>query len=536
MLKYCSNLFSYARRRSVEVAVGNVLIGADNPVVIQSMTTTKTDDIEASVAQAASIAKAGGEIVRLTAQGRSQAESLRYVHDGLRGQGCQVPLVADIHFNPEAAFIAAKYVEKVRINPGNFADQASVKQKFGELIAICREHGTALRIGVNHGSLSARMVERWGDTPRGMVESAMEYLQLCREFDFWQVVVSFKSSNVRTMVEAYRLGAAMMDEQGLNFPLHLGVTEAGSDEDGRIKSAVGIGALLSDGLGDTIRVSLTEAPEAEIPVARMIVDYCAMRQVQNYIPEDEEPLMYDPYKFSRRSTGVPMVLTEAPKMITTEEAMNGVQGWIAVNYEQLSWQFLEWLESHEDRYLVLSSDNNNWVAEIRAAFVRIMRHKLANPVIIHRDYEVDSYEKLQIYAAVDFGSVLIDGLGDGLWIERCGVTVGEKLGLDILQATRLRISKTEIISCPGCGRTLFDLTSTARAVKERLGSRVGLKIAVMGCIVNGPGEMADADYGYVGAGEGRVTLYRDGEVVERNISQDEALDRLEALIDADRRN
>lgn len=533
MLKYCSNLFSYSRRQTVAVKVGDVLIGGDNPVVIQSMTTTKTEDTDSSVAQSASIAVAGGQIVRLTAQGRSQAENLRNIYSRLRAQGCSVPLVADIHFNPEAAFIAAKYVEKVRINPGNFADGDNLREKFAELIGVCRDHGTALRIGVNHGSLSMRMVERWGDTPQGMVESAMEYLRLCREMDFWNVVVSFKSSNVRTMVEAYRLGAAVMDAEGLNFPLHLGVTEAGSDEDGRIKSAVGIGALLSDGLGDTIRVSLTEAPEAEIPVARMIVNYCAARQVQNYIPEDEEPLMYDPYKFSRRLSGVPVVLTQTPEMITAQEAINGVKGWISVNYEQLSWQFLEWLESNGDRYLVLSSDNNNWVAEIRAAFVRIMRHKLTNPVIIHRDYGVVDSERLQIYAAVDFGSVLIDGLGDGVWIESCGETVGEKLGLDILQATRLRISKTEIISCPGCGRTLFDLTSTARAVKERFGGRVGLKIAVMGCIVNGPGEMADADYGYVGAGEGRVTLYRGGEVVERNIAQSEALDRLEALIDGD---
>lgn len=529
MLKYCENLFDYVRRQSLAVDIAGVCIGGNNPIVVQSMTTTKTEDTLSSVEQAIRIADAGAKLVRLTAQGRSQAENLREIRRELNTAGCHVPLVADIHFNPEAAYIAARHVEKVRINPGNFASAENVESRFRELIAICREHGTALRIGVNHGSLSQRMVEQWGDTPRGMVESAMEYLRICRDEDFWNIVVSFKSSNVRTMVEAYRLGAATMDSEGLRFPLHLGVTEAGSDEDGRIKSAVGIGALLSDGLGDTIRVSLTEEPENEIPVARTIVEYCTSHSLQNYIPIDEEPLPYDPYRFHKRSTTTPIVITQRTTTITPTQAIDGTEGWISINLEELSWQFMEWLENHPERTLVLTSDNNNWVAEIRAAFVQVMRHNLINPIIIRRNYAEVDYYKLQIYAAIDFGSILIDGLGDGVWIENFATIQPEKLGLDILQATRLRISKTEIISCPGCGRTLFDLPTTARRVKERLGDKVGLKIAVMGCIVNGPGEMADADYGYVGAGNGLVTLYAAGKVVERNIPQDEALEKLEQL-------
>lgn len=532
MQKYCPNLFAYTRRNTYPVSVGSVIIGNDAPIVVQSMTTTKTEETSASVAQTMRIAAAGGQLVRLTAQGRSQAENLAEIRSALSASGCTIPLIADIHFNPEAAYIAARHVEKVRINPGNFASEDELPAKLRELIDICREHGTALRIGVNHGSLSSRMVEQWGDTPRGMVESAMEYLRLCREAEFRNVVVSFKSSNVRTMVHAYRLGAATMDAEGLNFPLHLGVTEAGSDEDGRIKSAVGIGALLSDGLGDTIRVSLTEEPENEIPVARTIVDYCTSHAIQNYIPVDEDPLPYNPYQFRRRSSSEPIVVAEQVETITTQEAMAGGEGWISVSLEELNWQFMEWLEQHVERTLVVTSENNNWVAEIRALFVQIMRHKLSNPIIIRRNYVETDEAKLQIYSAIDFGAILIDGLGEGIWLENNGQTLPEKLGLDILQATRLRITRTEIISCPGCGRTLFDLPTTARIVKERLGNRVGLKIAVMGCIVNGPGEMADADYGYVGAGNGLVTLYKAGEVVERNIPQAEALEKLERLIDA----
>lgn len=364
MKKYCANLFMYTRRQTIGVQVGGVEIGSDFPIVVQSMATTKTEDTTASVAQALLIARAGAELVRFTAQGREQAENLRSIRNSLRLSGCDVPLVADIHFSPEAAFIAARHVEKVRINPGNFASKETMRAKFSELIDICQQNGTALRIGVNHGSLADRTVEQWGNTPRGMVESALEYLEICRERKFSNVVVSFKSSNVRTMVEAYRLAAAMMDAQGLNFPIHLGVTEAGSDEDGRIKSAVGIGALLSDGIGDTIRVSLTEEPQAEIPVARTIAEYCTSHALQNYIPTDEEPLPYDPFKFHKRSTAKPIVIDTLVDVITPEEAQNGQQGWIGVTLETLDWELMEWLENNPDRTLVLTSENNNWVAEI----------------------------------------------------------------------------------------------------------------------------------------------------------------------------
>lgn len=531
MNSYCKNLFEYNRRHTRTVVVGGVAMGGTNPVVVQSMTTAKTEDALACVDQAISIFEAGAQLVRLTAQGRGQAENLSVIKQMIASRGYMIPLVADIHFNPEAAYIAAKYIDKVRINPGNFASADNMRDKLGELIKICKECKRALRIGVNHGSLASRIVERWGDTPAGMVESAMEYLRLCREFDFWDVVVSFKSSNVRTMVEAYRLGAATMDSEGLNFPLHLGVTEAGSDEDGRIKSAVGIGALLVDGIGDTIRVSLTESPESEIPVARTIIEYCATRTIQNYIPTSQESLPYDPFVFSKRSaTSVPIVVGGEQSTITPQDALNGAQGWVVVTLDDFEPEFLEWLAENPHRELVVTSENNNWTAEIRAAFVVMLRNKLPNPMIIRKNYEEKEYEKLQIYASIDFGSILIDGFGDGVWIENFGETLPEKLGLDILQATRMRMTKTEIISCPGCGRTLFDLPTTARKVKERLGGVAGLKIAVMGCIVNGHGEMADADYGYVGAGEGKVTLYKGGEIVERNIPQEQALERLAELV------
>lgn len=534
-MKYCKDLLSYARRTTVPVRVGDVVIAGDSPIVVQSMTTTRTEDTTESVDQVIRIAREGAELVRLTAQGRSQAANLENISRELRLRDCLVPLVADIHFNPEAAFIAARYVQKVRINPGNFATQDQMSAKFAELLAVCREHGTALRVGVNHGSLSNRIMDQYGDTPRGMVESAMEYLRMARDEDFWNIVVSFKSSNVRVMVEAYRLGAAMMDAEGLCFPLHLGVTEAGEGEDGRVKSAVGIGALLCDGLGDTLRVSLTEEPEREIPVARILADYFRDRALQNYIPVDDEPLPYDPFEFRRRTTDIlPEVVDRSLELCTAEEALAGtVQQYdaVAVRLEDLGYEFLEWLEGHDDVVLVLTSENNNWVAEIRAAFIQVMRHGLSNRIIIRRNYTEADPEALQIYAAADFGAVLIDGLGDGVWIENFGQTLEPGLGLSILQATRLRISRTEIISCPGCGRTLFDLPTTARAVKARFGNMPGLKIAVMGCIVNGPGEMADADYGYVGAGADLVTLYRGREVVERNVPQAEALERLEKLIE-----
>lgn len=604
MKRYCPNMFSYNRRKTTPIKIGSHLtIGGGQPIVVQSMTTTNTADVDSSAAQVISLASAGAQMVRLTAQGRTEAERLLTIRRRVEEQECYVPLVADIHFNAQLALIAAQYVSKVRINPGNFIDkranfthieytpeewaseQDKLRSELVALIEVCKYYNTAIRIGVNHGSLSDRMISRWGDTPRGMVESAMEFLRICRDENFDRVVVSLKSSNTRVMVQAYRLIVTSMDSEDMHYPLHLGVTEAGEGDDGRIRSAVGIGALLADGLGDTIRVSLTEAPECEIAPAQILANYFVGREMHNYIPIDDDPLPYDPYTFRRRATtpvlfgGVAIGGDTAPapvvvvgdtaqgadisptyfQMISPRRAMEceghtdqNAEAWIACTLENLSYEFLEWLEDHPTRILVVVSDNTHWVGEVRACMVQLMRHGLRNPVIISKCYAEKSYDKLQIYAAADFGAILVDGLGDGIWIvnEVFETTYDEdeggrlihydsdvtpdfdltQLSFGILQGARARISRTEIISCPGCGRTQFDIQSAARAVKARFGNYPGLKIAVMGCIVNGPGEMADADYGYVGAGGGRVTLYRSHEIVERNIPESEALDRLEQLI------
>ena len=597
MKRYCPNLFSYTRRWSDPIRIGSHLVlGGGAPVVIQSMTTANTADVEASAGQVMRIAAAGAEMVRLTAPGRTEAERLLTIRRRIEEQECYVPLVADIHFNPQVALIAAQYVSKVRINPGNFIDKRATFQKLAytdeeyaaelerlrvqltALIEVCKYYNTVIRIGVNHGSLSDRIMSRYGDTTDGMVESAMEFLRVCRDEGYDRVVISMKSSNTRVMVEAYRKLVVRMDEEGMRYPLHLGVTEAGEGEDGRIRSAVGIGALLADGIGDTIRVSLTEPPENEILPARILADYFKGREIHNYIPVDDEPVPYDPYNYARRATAavqyrgitigggaVPVVVGDRAAgadlspddfmLVTPQRAMSGRddgQGWIACTLEHLTYEFLEWLEGHPERILVLVSENTHWVGEIRACFVQMMRHGLRNPVIMSRCYGEKSLERLQLYAAADFGALLIDGFGDGVWIvnevftteydedtdgnlieKECDMTPDfdlTSLSFSILQAARARISKTEIISCPGCGRTLFELQSVAKAVKERFGGYPGLKIAVMGCIVNGPGEMADADFGYVGSGNGLVTLYRGKEVVERNVPQEGALERLEELI------
>ena len=493
MRKYCDSLTAYARAATRPVAVGSVVIGGGNPVRIQSMTNTDTNDTEASAAQVRRIAGAGGEIVRLTAQGRREAANLAAIRARLQEEGCSVPLVADIHFVPEAALVAAENVEKVRINPGNFNDRGG---QFDRLVALCREHGTALRIGVNHGSLSAAMMERYGDTPEGMVASAVEYLGLCRERGFDPVVVSLKSSNVRVMVQAYRLLAAEMRERGWDYPLHLGVTEAGDDMEGRIKSAVGIGALLADGLGDTIRVSLTEAPEHEIPVARLLVEHFAQRPGEFPV---RHPERYSPTEYRRRSkVAVPVVHGEP-----------------------------------HDGFRILEARSGNPTAELRAAILDL--EPADTPVIIRRRYDDTDLTTLAVKAAADLGPVLLDGLADGIWIDAPAhdeETIRE-VELMILQAARVRFSHTEYIACPSCGRTLYDIEQTLGRIKARTSHLKNLRIGVMGCIVNGPGEMADADYGYVGAGPGRITLYRGREVVERNIPQEEALDRLVELIKAD---
>ncbi len=561
--KYCPSLVRYARRRSVPVRVGNVAIGGGNPIRIQSMTTTDTCDVEASVAQVGRIAAAGADIVRLTAQGRSQAGALGMIRERLRAGGITAPLVADIHFNPEAAMAAAENVEKVRINPGNFVDKRAdfslieytdeqygeelrrLEDKFTALLDVCVANNTALRIGVNHGSLSDRIMSRYGDTPAGMVASAMEFLRVCRRRAFDNVVVSMKSSNTRVMVQAYRLLAAVMDEEEMAFPLHLGVTEAGEGEDGRIKSAVGIGALLADGLGDTIRVSLTEEPECEIPVARKLAVYFEGREDHEPIGEVDESL-YSPYEYVRRISAVsgviggdnlPVVVMDVmPAGLADDEPAPdfvGDLGWVFLSLPELTDAVLHELKQSPESVVVLVTYNVNGVAEQRAFFLRLMAAGVMNPVIIRRDYAEDDVETLQLKAASDLGPLLVDGFGDGIWISNRGA-VSDKdinsLAFGILQAARVRVSRVEYIACPGCGRTLFDLREVLSEVKKHTSHLKGLKIGVMGCIVNGPGEMADADYGYVGAGPGRVTLYKGKEVVRKNIPQDEAIAELLRVI------
>lgn len=457
------------------------------------MTNTDTNDTEACVAQIERIDRAGGKIVRLTAQGRREAENLQRIVARLREEGYRTATVADIHFVPEVASIAARYVEKVRINPGNY------RTDHGELEALidqCRERGVALRIGVNHGSLAKRVFDQWGDTPQGMVVSAMEFLRVCRAKAFDQVVVSMKSSNTRVMVAAYRLLVEAMEAEGMNYPIHLGVTEAGNGLEGRIKSAVGIGALLADGIGDTIRVSLTEAPEHEIPVARLLVEHFAQRPGEFPV---RHPERYSPTEYRRRSkVAVPVVHGEP-----------------------------------HDGFRILEARSGNPTAELRAAILDL--EPADTPVIIRRRYDDTGLTTLAVKAAADLGPVLLDGLADGIWIDAPAhdeETIRE-VELMILQAARVRFSHTEYIACPSCGRTLYDIEQTLGRIKARTSHLKNLRIGVMGCIVNGPGEMADADYGYVGAGPGRITLYRGREIVERNIPQEEALDRLVELIKAD---
>ena len=458
------NLTKYERRPSREVRIGRVVIGGDRPIAVQSMTNTDTKDTEACIRQIERIFRAGGPIVRLTAQGRREGENLERIVRRLREEGCDAAVVADIHFVPEVAAIAAKYVDKVRINPGNYN---SSHGEFEALIDRCRERGVAIRIGVNHGSLSKRVFDEWGDTPEGMVASAMEFLRVCREKAFDQVVVSMKSSNTRVMVAAYRLLAEAMEREGMDYPLHLGVTEAGNGIEGRIKSAVGIGALLADGIGDTIRVSLTEAPENEIPVAQLLVDHFARR---SGVFSVKYPERYTPTRYCRRSDiQTPLIHSELPA----------------------DWR-------------------------------------------VCRRYEDPTVEAVAVKAAADLGPLFLDGLADGIRIDAPHLSEKEiaEIELMILQAARVRMSRTEYIACPSCGRTLYDIEGTLTAIRARTSHLKNLKIGVMGCIVNGPGEMADADYGYVGAAPGRITLYKGRTVVEKNIPQEEALDRLVALIKA----
>ena len=485
------NLSKYSRRKAHDVKVGEVMIGSAYPIAVQSMTNTPTADTELSVAQVERIADAGAGIVRLTAQGRKEGENLENIVSRLREDGYKTAVVADIHFVPEVASIAARYVDKVRINPGNY------RTSNGELEALieqCRERGVALRIGVNHGSLAKRIFDEWGDTPQGMVVSAMEFLRVCRRENFDQVVVSMKSSNTRVMVQAYRLLVEAMAEEGMTYPVHLGVTEAGNGIEGRVKSAVGIGALLSDGIGDTIRVSLTEAPENEVPVAQMLVDYFSEREGEFEVLHAEN---YHPTEYVRRSN------------VT-----------IPLTHDELT-----------DEFAVVESVSGNPSAELRAA---ILNMNTDAPIAVKRRYDDSDIEQVAVKAAADLGVLFLDGLADAIWVDAPNLAAKDvhDIELMILQAARVRFSHTEYIACPSCGRTLYDIEKTLADIKSRTSHLKNLKIGIMGCIVNGPGEMADADYGYVGAAAGRITLYKGRTIVEKNIPQEQAIERLIELIKA----
>lgn len=628
---YCNSLTAYQRFKTREVMVGNLGIGGNNPIRIQSMTTTDTMDTIATVEQSIRMIDAGCEIVRITAPSKKEAENLANIKAELVKRGYNTPLVADIHFTPNAAEIAAKIVEKVRVNPGNYADKKKfeeieytnesyqaeldrIRERFIPLIKICKEHGTAMRIGTNHGSLSDRIMSRYGDTPHGMVESAMEFLRICREFDYHDIVLSMKASNTLVVVQAYRLLVSEMIKEGMNYPLHLGVTEAGEAEDGRIKSAVGIGALLEDGLGDTIRVSLTEEPEFEIPVAQELVKRYDKRTGHENIPEiTQNPIT--PFEYNKRETNevlniggknVPVVVHDfclkdkitpasffalgynysvpldkwniadmacdyvflgnksidfevpgtlgliynyktwlnrkstfnAYPFLTVDEylsseVLSDKMNMVYVTLPELSLDLIKKLTSDNTAVLMIDTYNNHGMAEQRKLFVELMNNNCNTPIVIGRAYGELSEEQLQLHTSTDMGALLVDGLGDGVFIaaENCGSDkMINETAFGILQATRTRISKTEYISCPSCGRTLFDLQETTAKIRAVTSHLKGVKIGIMGCIVNGPGEMADADYGYVGTGVGKITLYKEKEVVQKNIPEQEAVNALVDLI------
>jgi len=582
------NQFNYSRRLSDKIQIGDLLLGGDEPVRVQSMANTDTNDIENSVAQCLRIVEAGGELVRFTTQGIREAESIGKIHAALRQQGCNVPLVADIHFNANAADVAAQHVEKVRINPGNYVgtvkigdlsdytdeefelEYQKIRARFIPFLDICKKNNTTIRIGVNHGSLSERMMNRYGDTSRGMVESCMEFLLICKEQNFDRVVISMKTSNTVMMVQTVRLLVEEMEQADLHFPLHLGVTEAGDGEDGRIKSAVGIGGLLADGIGNTIRVSLSEEPEAEIPVGRLLVSYISSRG--NHAPiEAVENTERSRFEYSRRKThkvgniggeNVPVVVASSdgdyavvPDYILCVDNVFAADGemyqvytaskinalkeddsaikFLKLSYSNLTPELLQLLKESKDVVVVLQTDHQNGVGEQRAFFHTLLNAGCTVPVILHRTYEEDELQQLQIKAAADLGVLFIDGFGDGIFLENEGnipVEAINSVAFGILQASRVRVTKTEFISCPGCGRTMFKLQTVIARVKARTSHLKGLKIGIMGCIVNGPGEMADADYGYVGAGRGKVSLYKKKECLERNIPEDEAVEKLIDLI------
>ena len=637
--QYCNSLTQYSRRQTREVKIGDVPMGGNNPIRVQSMTTVDTMDTEGSIAETIRMVEAGCEYVRITAPSIKEAQNLEEIKKGLRARGYNVPLVADIHFTPNAAELAARIVEKVRVNPGNYADKkkfeiieytdnqyeaeiARIREKFIPLVNICKEYGTAMRIGTNHGSLSDRILSRYGDTPLGMVESALEFLRICEEFKYYDIVLSMKASNTQVMVQAYRLLVQKLEEEGLQpYPLHLGVTEAGEAEDGRIKSAVGIGTLLEDGLGDTVRVSLTEPPEAEAPVAAALVNRYASRTGHAPIaPVTEMPL--DPFAYHRRKSAevanfggsqVPRVIADFSHREQVEIAdlkaighfylpepdkwamndlgadyiysgavpvqfmlPNGLREILDVSeWEQYGKQahqyplykleevnqlvsyhpelnFLQLLDTDMTEevkgilqngtpwVVLLSTENAHAMAALRRFFIWLINEGIDCPVVIQRSYANLTSDELQLYASTDVGGLLIDGLGDGVLLKAdTQANTNEdlsrlnSLGFGILQAARTRMTKTEYISCPSCGRTLFDLPETTAMIRKRTDHLKGVKIGIMGCIVNGPGEMADADYGYVGSGKGKITLYRGQEVVKRNVPSEQAVDELIEIIRED---
>jgi len=630
-LPYCCNLLIRKRFPTKEVSIGNLKLGGDNPIRLQSMTTADTMDTEKSVAEAIRMIDAGCELVRLTAPSKKEAENLGVIRKLLNEKGYTTPLVADIHFTPNAAEIAAKLIEKVRINPGNYADKKKfeeieytdstyqeelerIETKFTPLVLLCKKEGTAMRIGTNHGSLSDRILSRFGDTPEGMVESAMEFIRICQKYDYHELVISIKSSNTLVMVQAYRLLVAKMIEAGMNYPLHLGVTEAGDGEDGRIKSAVGIGALLEDGLGDTIRVSLTEDPEFEIPVARKLAEkFMSTSNIFEIETNEQIKLPYSPFNYERRISKeidiiggkhTPIVVADLStkneikpanffgfgynysvqldKWSLQEQAADFVYIGeneinfeipgtlrIVVDYQKWNTSYstkkgyypllqknelnlvtdlnsiflievdaeennLDWILNYPNCLLVLKTEYSNKTQLFRNFRINLANINVLNPIILKYISTEQDEETFQLNVSSNAGSMLIDGFGDGIWIKaKQSLQLINSTSFGILQATRTRISKTEYISCPSCGRTLFDLQETTGKIREKTAHLKGLKIGIMGCIVNGPGEMADADYGYVGTGPGKITLYKEKNVVRKNVNEEDAV---QALIDLIKEN